>query len=192
VKRSVDYFHAHHFPLPAFLPAISRECGHPYKPSPAALLHICEAWGIQPHECVMVGDSAKDDVGGWLAGPSGPACCSWGGRGSQRRPALTLAQAPGSPQRALCGGRVESKGPGRPLCAGSSSSARSLLLASRLGRGRAGVAHAVRLRPQGICSSEAPCTPAPDFPRPCGRGGACSAAPPPGHLQQRGALHARA
>ena len=64
VLRSVDHFHANHFPLPAFLPAISRECGHPYKPSPAALLHICSSWGIHPTECIMIGDSAKDDVGG--------------------------------------------------------------------------------------------------------------------------------
>jgi FMN phosphatase YigB (HAD superfamily) len=36
-----------------------RECAFPYKPSPAALQHICECWGISPSECVMVGDSAK-------------------------------------------------------------------------------------------------------------------------------------
>lgn len=29
------------------------------KPSPAALLHICEAWGVAPSECIMVGDSPK-------------------------------------------------------------------------------------------------------------------------------------
>lgn len=49
-------------PLPAFVPAISRECQFPYKPSPEALLHICKTWGIQPSEVVMIGDSAKDDV----------------------------------------------------------------------------------------------------------------------------------
>lgn len=45
-----------------FLPAISRECGFAYKPSPEALLHICGQWGISPAECAMVGDSPKDDV----------------------------------------------------------------------------------------------------------------------------------
>ncbi|KAF6250701.1 HAD-like domain-containing protein [Scenedesmus sp. NREL 46B-D3] len=59
---SVHYFHEHHLLLPPFLPAISRECEFPYKPSPAALLHICATWGIAPEECIMVGDSAKDDV----------------------------------------------------------------------------------------------------------------------------------
>jgi histidinol phosphatase-like enzyme len=34
----------------------------PYKPSPIALQHICESWGIQPSEVIMVGDSAKDDI----------------------------------------------------------------------------------------------------------------------------------
>eukprot|EP00882_Tetradesmus_deserticola_P002314 GHRQ01002471.1.p1 GENE.GHRQ01002471.1~~GHRQ01002471.1.p1 ORF type:complete len:278 (+),score=83.36 GHRQ01002471.1:246-1079(+) len=62
VLRSVHYFHEHHLLLPPFLPAISRECQFPYKPSPAALLHICDTWKIAPEECVMVGDSAKDDV----------------------------------------------------------------------------------------------------------------------------------
>jgi HAD superfamily hydrolase (TIGR01549 family) len=62
VKRSIEYFHINHFPLPPFIPAISRECEFPYKPSPAALIHICESWGIAPSQCVMVGDSAKDDV----------------------------------------------------------------------------------------------------------------------------------
>lgn len=55
VLASVQHFHAHAFSAaPPFSPAISRECAFPYKPSPAALLHICEAWGISPNECVMV------------------------------------------------------------------------------------------------------------------------------------------
>ena len=62
VKRSIEYFHSNHFPLPPFIPAISRECEFPYKPSPAALVHICESWGIPPSQCMMVGDSAKDDI----------------------------------------------------------------------------------------------------------------------------------
>eukprot|EP00195_Chlamydomonas_chlamydogama_P012668 CAMPEP_0202910922 /NCGR_PEP_ID=MMETSP1392-20130828/53463_1 /ASSEMBLY_ACC=CAM_ASM_000868 /TAXON_ID=225041 /ORGANISM="Chlamydomonas chlamydogama, Strain SAG 11-48b" /LENGTH=228 /DNA_ID=CAMNT_0049601211 /DNA_START=82 /DNA_END=768 /DNA_ORIENTATION=+ len=65
VKAGVDHFHTHHLStlqLPDFNPAISRECSFPYKPSPAALLHICATWGIPPSECVMIGDSVKDDV----------------------------------------------------------------------------------------------------------------------------------
>lgn len=34
----------------------------PYKPSPEALIHICDTWGIPPSSVIMVGDSAKDDV----------------------------------------------------------------------------------------------------------------------------------
>lgn len=62
VLRSVQFFHDNHLPLPPFVPAISRECQFPYKPSPEALLHICTTWGIPPTSVVMVGDSAKDDV----------------------------------------------------------------------------------------------------------------------------------
>lgn len=62
VLRSVHFFHDHHLPLPPFVPAISRECQFPYKPSPDALLHICDSWGIPPSEVIMIGDSAKDDV----------------------------------------------------------------------------------------------------------------------------------
>lgn len=46
-----------------FSPALSREF-RPYKPDPAPLLHICSAWGVQPNEVMMVGDSLKDDVSG--------------------------------------------------------------------------------------------------------------------------------
>eukprot|EP00897_Mesotaenium_endlicherianum_P009903 jgi/Mesen1/8941/ME000552S08446 len=60
VKTSVDYFHTQ-FGLPAFSPALSREF-RPYKPDPSPLLHICSTWGIPPHEVLMVGDSAKDDI----------------------------------------------------------------------------------------------------------------------------------
>jgi len=58
---SVDYFHGTHFTEQPFLPALCRDF-RPYKPSPEALLHICREWGIPPHECLMVGDSAPDDV----------------------------------------------------------------------------------------------------------------------------------
>lgn len=61
-KRSLEYFHSNHFPLEPFVPAISRECDFSYKPSPAALHHICDSWGIPTSECIMIGDSAKDDV----------------------------------------------------------------------------------------------------------------------------------
>lgn len=61
IKAAVDHFHAHHFPLPPFQPALSREC-HVHKPNPDALLFCCEEWGVAPHEVAIVGDSAKDDV----------------------------------------------------------------------------------------------------------------------------------
>lgn len=48
-------------PQITFSPALSREF-HPYKPDPAPLSHICSAWGVQPNEVIMVGDSLKDDV----------------------------------------------------------------------------------------------------------------------------------
>ena len=61
-KISVDHFHANFFNTTNnFLPALCRDF-KPYKPSPAALLHICSGWNIKPQECLMVGDSVKDDV----------------------------------------------------------------------------------------------------------------------------------
>lgn len=57
----MEYFHEHHFPLPPFEPALSREC-HVHKPNPDALLYCCEEWGLAPNEVAIVGDSAKDDV----------------------------------------------------------------------------------------------------------------------------------
>lgn len=63
LKASVEHFHTHHLlPHLPFSPAIGRECGFAYKPSPEALLHICSIWGIAPTEAVFVGDSPKDDV----------------------------------------------------------------------------------------------------------------------------------
>ena len=44
------------------MPAVGRECGFMFKPSPEALLHMCQTWGIAAGECIMIGDSAKDDV----------------------------------------------------------------------------------------------------------------------------------
>ncbi|EFN52132.1 hypothetical protein CHLNCDRAFT_27049, partial [Chlorella variabilis] len=61
VNASIAFFHRHHFTLPPFTPALSREFA-PYKPNPASLLHIAEKWGVPPEELVMVGDSAKDDI----------------------------------------------------------------------------------------------------------------------------------
>lgn len=62
VDTSVKYFHDNHFTLTPFWPALSRDF-KPYKPNPGALLHICQQWSILPQEAIMVGDSAKDDVG---------------------------------------------------------------------------------------------------------------------------------
>ncbi|KAI9078827.1 hypothetical protein K1719_039285 [Acacia pycnantha] len=59
VKMAVDIFQKR-FGI-TFSPALSREF-RPYKPDPAPLSHICSAWGVQPNEVIMVGDSLKDDV----------------------------------------------------------------------------------------------------------------------------------
>ena len=60
---TVQHFHERHWaPRPAFLPALSRDAGLEHKPSPAALLHCAASWGVDPSDCVMVGDSARDDV----------------------------------------------------------------------------------------------------------------------------------
>lgn len=61
VLDSVHHLHGKFFSHKPFDPALAR-CFTPVKPSPAALLHICERWGISPKESVMVGDSAKDDI----------------------------------------------------------------------------------------------------------------------------------
>ncbi|KAI3426065.1 hypothetical protein D9Q98_008033 [Chlorella vulgaris] len=61
VNSSIEFFHRHHFTLPPFTPALSREFA-PYKPDPASLLHIAQRWSVQPGELVMIGDSAKDDI----------------------------------------------------------------------------------------------------------------------------------
>ncbi|KAK9909655.1 hypothetical protein WJX75_005659 [Coccomyxa subellipsoidea] len=62
--RAVQYFHDQHFlsqRLPPFTPALARDF-MPYKPSPAAVLHICKGWNISPTDAVVIGDSAKDDI----------------------------------------------------------------------------------------------------------------------------------
>jgi beta-phosphoglucomutase-like phosphatase (HAD superfamily) len=62
-QATVTHFHACHWaPRPPFAPAVARDAGLEHKPSPAALLHCAAAWGVRPEECVMVGDSPKDDV----------------------------------------------------------------------------------------------------------------------------------
>lgn len=61
VLGSVHHLHSKFFSHKPFDPALAR-CFTPVKPSPAALLHICECWGISTDEAVMVGDSAKDDI----------------------------------------------------------------------------------------------------------------------------------
>lgn len=60
---SVAYLHTKHWsPLAPFSPAVSRDQGLQPKPHPAALLHCAERWGVAPAECVMIGDSPRDDV----------------------------------------------------------------------------------------------------------------------------------
>eukprot|EP00850_Spirogloea_muscicola_P017937 SM000159S01768 [mRNA] locus=s159:160845:162059:+ [translate_table: standard] len=60
VSESVAYFHSR-FEAAPFAPALSREF-LPYKPDPAPLLHICNAWSVLPTEVLMIGDSVKDDI----------------------------------------------------------------------------------------------------------------------------------
>ncbi|EFJ28384.1 hypothetical protein SELMODRAFT_93629 [Selaginella moellendorffii] len=44
-----------------FSPILGNEASA-MKPSPQPLLRVCETWGVNPGEVLMVGDSAKDDV----------------------------------------------------------------------------------------------------------------------------------
>ncbi|XP_024368963.1 haloacid dehalogenase-like hydrolase domain-containing protein At2g33255 [Physcomitrium patens] len=60
VNTGIEFFHSR-FGLPKFHPALGREFT-PCKPHPAPLLHICDKWGLHPHEVMMVGDSAADDI----------------------------------------------------------------------------------------------------------------------------------
>ena len=62
MRSNVDVFHERHFPLPPFSPAVARDSGLAYKPSPEALRFLCSTWGIAAEQCVMVGDSIKDDI----------------------------------------------------------------------------------------------------------------------------------
>jgi phosphoglycolate phosphatase-like HAD superfamily hydrolase len=62
VLKSVHHFHSEVFQERApFSPALAR-CFRPYKPYPDSILHVCETWNISPENCVMIGDSAKDDI----------------------------------------------------------------------------------------------------------------------------------
>ena len=42
-----------------FEPVLTREYPH-IKPAPEPCLHVIEQWGIQPHECLMIGDFIHD------------------------------------------------------------------------------------------------------------------------------------
>ena len=50
-----------------FDPIVCREDGPP-KPHPEAIWKICETWGLQPNECVMIGDYRFDIEAGRRAG----------------------------------------------------------------------------------------------------------------------------
>ena len=54
-------FHDRLHPARPFVPALARGCTQP-KPSPHAIHHCATAWGVAPHEVVVIGDSAADDV----------------------------------------------------------------------------------------------------------------------------------
>ncbi|GAQ90232.1 hypothetical protein KFL_006160060 [Klebsormidium nitens] len=60
VSSSVDHLHRK-MGITPFWPALARDF-LPFKPDPAPLLHICEAWKVQPSEVMIVGDSARDDI----------------------------------------------------------------------------------------------------------------------------------
>lgn len=78
VGRSVAHLHEKlqkEEALAGFSPAVARdsvcEQGKPIPPKPAAdaILHICSAWGCEPRNVLMVGDSPADDiVAGYRAG----------------------------------------------------------------------------------------------------------------------------
>jgi HAD superfamily hydrolase (TIGR01549 family) len=50
-----------------FHPIVCREDA-PAKPDPAAIWRICETWGIEPRQCVMIGDYRFDIEAGHRAG----------------------------------------------------------------------------------------------------------------------------
>ena len=54
-------FHDRLHPARPFVPTLARGCTQP-KPSPHAIHHCATAWGVAPHEVVVIGDSAADDV----------------------------------------------------------------------------------------------------------------------------------
>jgi len=62
-NATVQHFHERHWsPRPAFQPALARDAGLAHKPAPDCLLHCASTWGVEPAQCVMVGDSPRDDV----------------------------------------------------------------------------------------------------------------------------------
>lgn len=65
------------FPAVPFEPILGYTGQFPRKPSPAALLHIAQQWGISPAELTLVGDSIYDACTAQAAG-SGLVLVSWG------------------------------------------------------------------------------------------------------------------
>ena len=58
----------HYGMLPCFTDFVTSENGFPAKPAPDALLHLMEKHGLQPEQCVMVGDRDIDLDSGRNAG----------------------------------------------------------------------------------------------------------------------------
>jgi len=56
-----------HLPAHIFDPIVTRDF-HPPKPDPSGIRYIAERWGVDPGECVMVGDSLDDMAAGRKAG----------------------------------------------------------------------------------------------------------------------------
>lgn len=57
--------------LPLFAGAVTREDGFPRKPEPDALLHLARLHGLDPAQCVMIGDRPLDAEAGRRAGMLG-------------------------------------------------------------------------------------------------------------------------
>ena len=83
VETSVDYLYEKHMKsasLSKFEPAIARNSVDSSgelilpKPNPDAILFICDQWGCDPSQVMMVGDSEKDDVVAANRAGCGGAC----------------------------------------------------------------------------------------------------------------------
>lgn len=91
VGKSVDVLHEklwNKHSAKEFFPAVNRETEGgegqgvlPSKPSPDAIYHICNIWGMSTKEVIMVGDSDADDIAAaFRAGCAGRVLLRYGGK----------------------------------------------------------------------------------------------------------------